>query len=140
MATSQDRLRTSRAKARDLGSWRLRRQSADHVEQRQLVMTVRRVESGSHNMRHFRTLILSVLLALGGVSAASAATDWNAVGLALGKAGTEMPGGVYRVGLPRSDLHVQLGDIELKPTFALGSWVASAPVAASPRSLAALGL
>jgi len=39
-----------------------------------------------------------------------------------------MPGGIYRVGLPRSDLHVQLGDIELKPTFALGSWVAFAPM------------
>jgi hypothetical protein len=79
-------------------------------------------------MRHFQTLILSLLLALGGISAASAAPDWNAVAKALGKAGTEMPGGVYRVGLPRSDLHVQLGDIELKPTFALGSWVAFAPM------------
>jgi hypothetical protein len=75
-------------------------------------------------MRHFQSLTLSVLLTLAGASAASAATDWNAVGQALGKAGTHMPGGIYRVGLPRSDLHVQLGDIELKPTFALGSWVA----------------
>jgi hypothetical protein len=49
------------------------------------------------------------------------------VAQALGKSGTEMAGGVYRVGLPRSDLHVQLGDIELRPTFALGSWVAFAP-------------
>jgi len=79
-------------------------------------------------MRHFQILILSLLLALGGVSAANAAPDWNAVAKALGKAGSEMPGGVYRVGLPRSDLHVQLGDIELKPTFALGSWVAFAPM------------
>jgi len=79
-------------------------------------------------MRQFQILILSLLLALGGVSAANAAPDWNAVAKALGKAGTEMAGGVYRVGLPRSDLHVQLGDIELKPTFALGSWVAFAPM------------
>lgn len=53
-----------------------------------------------------------------------AAPDWSAVGQALGKNGAEMPGGVYRIGMPRTDLHVMLGDIALKPTFALGSWVA----------------
>ena len=67
-------------------------------------------------------LAFSALLAL--CSAAEAAPDWNAVGQALGKNGTEMPGGVYRIGMPRSDLHVMLGDIPLKPSFALGSWVA----------------
>ena len=74
------------------------------------------------------SLILSGLFLFCGASAASAAPDWNAVAKALGKSGTEMPGGIYRVGLPRSDLHVNLGDIELKPTFALGSWVAFAPM------------
>src|SRR5258708_609657 len=64
----------------------------------------------------------------GTVHTARAATDWNAVGQALGKAGTQMPGGVYRVGLPRSDLHVMLDGIELKPTFALGSWAAFTPM------------
>jgi hypothetical protein len=53
---------------------------------------------------------------------------WDAVGAALGKAGTEMPGNVYRVGLPRTDLHVMREGIELKPTFALGSWVAFTPM------------
>lgn len=67
-------------------------------------------------------LAFSALLAFG--SNAQAAPDWNAVGQALGKNGAEMPGGVYRIGMPRSDLHVMLGDIPLKPTFALGSWVA----------------
>jgi hypothetical protein len=50
------------------------------------------------------------------------------VGAALGKTGTVMPGGVYRVGLPRSDLNVTLDNITLKPTFALGSWVAFTPM------------
>jgi len=68
------------------------------------------------------------MFSLAAASGAQAATDWDSVAKALGKSGTEMPGGVYRVGLPRSDLHVQLGDIELKPTFALGSWVAFAPM------------
>jgi hypothetical protein len=53
---------------------------------------------------------------------------WQSVGQALGKAGTEMPGGIYRVGMPRTDLHVMLDGIELKPTFALGSWVAFMPM------------
>ncbi|HYS45371.1 MAG TPA: DUF1259 domain-containing protein, partial [Rhizomicrobium sp.] len=79
-------------------------------------------------MRHFHSLILSTLFAVAGIGAATAAPDWNAVGQALGKTGTQMPGGIYRVGLPRSDLHVQLGAVELKPTFALGSWVAFSPM------------
>jgi hypothetical protein len=55
---------------------------------------------------------------------ASAAPDWQAVGQALGKSGTEMKGGVYRIGLPRSDLKVSLDGVDLKPTLALGSWLA----------------
>ena len=42
----------------------------------------------------------------------------------LGKAGSAMPGDVYRVGLPRTDLKVTLDGVELKPGFALGSWLA----------------
>jgi hypothetical protein len=53
---------------------------------------------------------------------------WHPVADALGKAGTEMPGGVYRIGLPRTDLQVTLDGIELKPALALGSWLAFAPM------------
>jgi hypothetical protein len=35
-----------------------------------------------------------------------------------------MPGGVYRVGLPRSDLKVTLDGVDVKPALALGSWLA----------------
>jgi hypothetical protein len=35
-----------------------------------------------------------------------------------------MPGGIYRVGLPRSDLKVSLDGVEIKPALALGSWLA----------------
>jgi hypothetical protein len=35
-----------------------------------------------------------------------------------------MPGGVYRVGLPRTDLKVKVDNVEVKPGFALGSWLA----------------
>ena len=47
--------------------------------------------------------------------AATAQTEWmSRVGDALGKTGSEMPGGVYRVGLPRTDLKVTLDGVELK--------------------------
>jgi hypothetical protein len=71
-----------------------------------------------------RTLAFSSFLFWTMAAAAQAAPDWSEVGKALGKSGAEMPGGVYRVGLPRTDLNVMLGDIQLEPTFALGSWVA----------------
>src|SRR5690349_7393473 len=59
--------------------------------------------------------------------AAAADADWPKVAAALGKPGSEMAGGVYRIGLPRTDLHVALDGIELKPGFALGSWLAFRP-------------
>jgi hypothetical protein len=59
---------------------------------------------------------------LPGIAAAESA--WDKVGEALGKSGTEQPGGVYRVALPRTDLKVTLDGIEVKPGLALGSWVA----------------
>ena len=58
-------------------------------------------------------------------STVAAEADWmNAVATALGKSGSAMPGGVYRVGLARTDLKVTLDGVELKPTFALGSYLA----------------
>src|SRR5712671_6842962 len=57
-------------------------------------------------------------------SANAADGDWARVGEALGKPGTEMPGGVYRVGLPRTDIKATLDGVELKPGFALGGWLA----------------
>ncbi|MER9868849.1 DUF1259 domain-containing protein [Mesorhizobium sp. M0136] len=59
---------------------------------------------------------------------ASAAPNWQIVAQTLGKSGTEMPGGVYRVGLPRTDLKVSLDGISLKPAFALGGWIAFEPM------------
>src|SRR5947207_14696455 len=74
---------------------------------------------------HLRQLTLAALLA-GAPGVAFAADDgWQAqVGAALGKTGSAAPGGIYRVGLPRTDLKVTLDGVELKPGFALGSWLA----------------
>lgn len=43
---------------------------------------------------------------------------------ALGRKGTTFPAGVLKFGFPRGDLHVVANGVTLKPTFALGSWVA----------------
>jgi hypothetical protein len=60
-----------------------------------------------------------------GASGLAFADDWQAqVGEALGKTGSTAPGGIYRVGLPRTDLKVTLDGVELKPGFALGGWLA----------------
>lgn len=62
------------------------------------------------------------------VPAVADEAQWQDVAKALGKTGIEMPGGVYRVSLPRSDLHVTLDGVVLKPSLALGSWLAFAPM------------
>lgn len=66
-----------------------------------------------------------VFSGLASAPAALSAEAWQqAIATGLGKQGTEMPGGVYRVGLPRTDLRVVLDGVELKPALALGSWLA----------------
>jgi hypothetical protein len=57
------------------------------------------------------------------------AEEWQQqIASGLGKPGTEMPGGVYRVGLPRTDLEVTLDGVAIKPALALGSWLAFKPM------------
>ena len=68
-------------------------------------------------------LAAGLAMALSG-PALAADENWARVGEALGKSGTEMPGGVYRIGLPRTDIKASLDGVELKPGFALGGWVA----------------
>jgi len=73
---------------------------------------------------HLRQLALVAFVA-GAPGLAVAADEWQAqVGEALGKTGATTPGGIYRVGLPRTDLKVILDGVELKAGFALGSWLA----------------
>src|SRR5271156_3316050 len=68
--------------------------------------------------------IVTGLLVTAALPCTAAETDWSNVATALGKSGAVMSGDVYRVGMPRTDLHVMLDGVELKPTLALGSWVA----------------
>ncbi len=69
--------------------------------------------------------LASITLAFGLCSSAAGAdSDWAPVAKALGRSGSEMPGGIYRVGLGRSDLKVALDGVQIKPPLALGSYLA----------------
>jgi hypothetical protein len=73
-----------------------------------------------------KTALVSLAIAttMAASPGAQADTSRDSVASALGKSGTVMPGEIYRVGMPRTDLHVKLDCVELKPTLVLGSWVA----------------
>src|SRR5438067_13905364 len=71
-----------------------------------------------------KRLLLVVLAAGVSTAAAAAESEWDAVAKAIGRPGTEMPGGVYRVGIGRSDLTVMVDGVQVKPPLALGSYLA----------------
>jgi biotin operon repressor len=52
--------------------------------------------------------------------------DWNKVDGALGRTAT-VSGEVHRYGFPRTDLHVTLDGVTIKPALALGGWLAFKP-------------
>ncbi|HEX8906069.1 MAG TPA: DUF1259 domain-containing protein, partial [Longimicrobiaceae bacterium] len=56
--------------------------------------------------------------------ALAAQGDWDAVTRALGRPGTEQPGGVMRYAFPRADLRVAVDGVAIRPALALGSWIA----------------
>jgi Domain of Unknown Function (DUF1259) len=60
--------------------------------------------------------------------APAAEPDWKAVEQALGKPGQLQEGGVFRVGMPRTDLSVTVKGVAVKAGFALGSYAAFKPV------------
>ncbi len=56
--------------------------------------------------------------------AAGDSSGWQSVEGALGRSGSVLPGDIYKAGIPRSDMHVTVEGIPIKPGLALGSWVA----------------
>lgn len=79
-----------------------------------------------------RTALLGLAILLfagaGSAFAQQRSTDWHrTIDSVLGRPGAEQPGGVWRVALPRTDLQVTLDGVELRPGFALGSWLAFLP-------------
>src|SRR5262245_42299244 len=72
---------------------------------------------------------MTALLAAAAVAAACsgparAEADWPRVERALGVSVAAQPGGIYRFGVRRSDLHVTVGGVAIRPALALGGWLA----------------
>src|SRR5216684_7881872 len=81
-----------------------------------------------HRLKH-AILVVGLAVIVGTPALALAAEpDWKAVEAALGKSGQTQPGGVFRVGMPRTDLTVTVRSVPVKAGFALGSYAAFKPV------------
>jgi hypothetical protein len=80
-------------------------------------------------MNRFTSLIAVLAGIAISVTAGAADIDWGKVDQAMGKPGTNQPGGVHKFGLPRSDLTVTVDGVPIKPTLALGSWIGFMPMA-----------
>lgn len=78
-------------------------------------------------MKISRTIALIYLIALCCLGVAQnnpSANDWKTVEQALGRSGQAQADGAYKFGLPRADLKVTVDGVQVKPTLALGSWLA----------------
>lgn len=73
-------------------------------------------------------IVACLFFAASAAAAQPGAPAWASVDLALGRTGTTQPDGVRRYGFPRSDLHVRLDGVDIKPALALGSWLAFQPM------------
>ena len=71
--------------------------------------------------------LLALVLAAVVLPTQAAEIDWKKVDTAIGKTAT-VSSEIHRYGLPRSDLKVMLEGVAIKPTLALGGWVAFAPM------------
>jgi hypothetical protein len=81
-----------------------------------------------HALKHAIVMLSLIMIAGTPGRALAAEPDWKAVESALGKAGQVQPGGVFRIGMPRTDLTVTVKGVPVKAGFALGSYAAFKPV------------
>src|SRR3954468_4392966 len=72
------------------------------------------------------SLAAFIFAASSGTVATAQEIDWNKVDDTLARKPV-VSGDVHRYGFPRSDLSVTLDDVAIKPTLALGGWVAFKP-------------
>jgi hypothetical protein len=81
-------------------------------------------------MRTSFAIAIAGSVLLPALPAAAADIDWARVDQALGKTGANQPGDIHKYGLPRTDLHVTVDGVSIKPAFALGGWLAFKPMGA----------
>ncbi|HEV2194673.1 MAG TPA: DUF1259 domain-containing protein [Candidatus Acidoferrum sp.] len=70
-----------------------------------------------------RCLVLAGILLFAPIAVRSQGLNTSAIDQALGRSG-QKAGEVYRVGFPRTDLHVTVHGVSVKAGLALGSWAA----------------
>ena len=76
-------------------------------------------------MRAISILVAAATMMIGAAANAQE-IDWKKVDSTLGRTAA-VTGDVHRYGFPRSDLHVTLDGVAIKPALALGGWVAFKP-------------
>jgi hypothetical protein len=79
-------------------------------------------------MRRFTAPFATLLGLMLATCAGGAEVDWSKVDQAIGRKGTDQPGGIHKFSFPRSDLHVTVDGTAIKPALALGGWVAFQPM------------
>jgi hypothetical protein len=78
-------------------------------------------------MKPFKmTMAACAFAALAGSAAVAQEIDWKKVDEAFGRSGA-VNADVHRYGFPRTDLQVTLDGVTIKPSFALGGWIAMKP-------------
>lgn len=97
-------------------------------------------------MRYNRCVLSAAALVLAlaaqssqGHAQAGTAAEWTLVDRAIGRPGKPQPEEVQKYSFPRGDLHVTVGDVDVKPSLALGSWVAFKRMAGSDGEAMAMG-
>lgn len=75
-------------------------------------------------MKHIAASTICFATMVLGATALAAPADWRLVDQAIGRKGADQPGGVHKYSFPRSDLHVTLDGVALRPALALGGWTA----------------
>jgi hypothetical protein len=79
-------------------------------------------------MHRIATLIVGIAGIALTVASNATDIDWSKVDQALGKPGTNQPGGVHKYGFPRTDLKITVDGVAIKPALALGSWIGFLPM------------
>jgi len=75
-------------------------------------------------IKHIAASTICIATMVFGAGAIAAPIDWSPVDQAIGRKGADQPGGVHKYSFPRSDLHVMLDAVVLRPALALGGWTA----------------
>lgn len=76
-------------------------------------------------IRYAAAVAIPLLLA---IPAMAQQMNWTRVDQALGKTGSDLPGGIHKYGLSRTDLHVTVDGVAIRPALALGGWLAFEPM------------